>query len=273
MSETRTGHAGLCLHTVTTRPWPIETAIEKYAAAGIGGITIWRDAVEDRDTAVLRRQIQDAGLEVVSLCRGGFFASNELQERNAALEDNRRVIELASDLGAPLVVLVCGADPRQDLADSREQIHDALVTLAPYAAERGVKLGIEPLHPMYADTRSAINTLRDARVLAERVGETNVGVVVDVYHLWWDPELEAELKKLKSEQLFGYHICDWRVPTEHMLTDRGIMGEGCIPLAKISTWVRETGFSGFDEVEIFSTRLWSQDQDTVLKRITEAWNG
>jgi sugar phosphate isomerase/epimerase len=110
-------------------------------------------------------------------------------------------------------------------------------------------------------------------VLAEQVGESNVGVVVDVYHVWWDPELQHELGALGNERLFGYHICDWRVPTEHMLTDRGIMGEGCIPISTISEWVRATGFRGFDEVEIFSTRLWSQDQDTVLKRIMEAWNG
>lgn len=266
-------YAGLCLHTVTTKPWDIEVAVERYAAAGIGGITIWRDAVEGRDAGRVRSRIHDAGLKVVSLCRGGFFASCDASERSAALSDNRQVIDLAAQLGAPLVVLVCGADPRQSLFDSRSQIGDALSELAPYAAEHGVRLGIEPLHPMYADTRSAVNTVRDARVLAEQVGESNVGVVVDVYHVWWDPDLQNELEALGNERLFGYHICDWRVPTEHMLTDRGIMGEGCIPLSTISEWVRATGFRGFDEVEIFSTRLWSQDQDTVLKRIMEAWNG
>ncbi len=266
-------YAGLCLHTVTTRPWAIETAIEKYAAAGLGGITIWRDAVEDRDPQQIGRRVREAGLKIVSLCRGGFFAAVDAGEREASIDDNRHAIDLASDLGAPLVVLVCGADPRQSLDDSRGQIEEALGRLAPYAAERGVRLGIEPLHPMYADTRSAINTLHDARVIAERVGDANVGVVLDVYHVWWDSRLEEELSLLGRARLFGYHICDWRVPTEHMLTDRGIMGEGCIPLETISGWVRATGFEGFDEVEIFSTRLWSQDQDTVLKRIKEAWHG
>ena len=263
--------AGLCIHTVTTKPWPIETAIDRYARAGIGGITVWRDALEGRSVAKTRKRIRDSGLEVVSLCRGGFFASADADERARAIEENRNVVREAAELGAPLVVLVCGADPRQELHTSRAQIAEALGVLAPFARERGVRLGIEPLHPMYADTRSAVNTLGQARELVETVDHASVGVVVDVYHVWWDPELEAELGRLGPESLFAYHICDWRVPTEHMLTDRGIMGEGCIPLERIGRAVRDAGFSGYEEVEIFSTRLWSEDQDSVLSRICSAW--
>jgi len=267
----RDDYRGLCIHTVTTKPWPIETAIERYARAGIGGITVWRDALTERSAEATGRRIRDAGLEVVSLCRGGFFPSVDRDERERALEENRAAVQEAAALGAPLVVLVCGADPRQPLAQSRKQIVEGIEALAPFAARCGVKLGIEPLHPMYADTRSAIVTLRQAREACEAVAAANVGVVVDVYHIWWDPDLELELGKLGADRIFAYHICDWRVPTEHMLTDRGIMGEGCIPLRQIDRRIRRVGFAGFEEVEIFSTRLWNQDQDEVLGRILAAW--
>jgi len=269
--NTNERYKGLCLHTVTTKPWPIETAVERYARAGIGGITVWREALSDRSPKAIGTHIRDAGLSIVSLCRGGFFASVNPDDREDALEANRAAIREAQEIGAPLIVLVCGADPRQPLAESREQIADAIETLAPFARECGVKLGIEPLHPMYADTRSAIVTLRQAREVCEAVGAENAGVVVDAYHVWWDPDLEAELAKLGRDRIFGYHICDWRVPTEHMLTDRGIMREGCIPLKQIGSSVRAAGFSGFEEVEIFSTRLWAEDQDEVLDRILRAW--
>ncbi|MFP4643534.1 MAG: sugar phosphate isomerase/epimerase family protein [Spirochaetales bacterium] len=261
----------LCLHTVTTKPWPIETAVERYSRAGIGGITIWRDALSGRSPESVGRHVRDAGLSIVSLCRGGFFASADRNERERALNDNRAAIREAQGLGAPLVVLVCGADPRQSLVESRKQIVEGIGALAPFARECGVKLGIEPLHPMYADTRSAIVTLRQAREACEAVGAANVGVVVDVYHVWWDQDIDIELQKLGADRIFAYHICDWRVPTERMLTDRGIMGDGCIPLESIGSSVRNAGFVGFEEVEIFSTRLWAEDQDDVLARILAAW--
>ncbi|MFW5786613.1 MAG: sugar phosphate isomerase/epimerase family protein, partial [bacterium] len=150
------------LHTVTTRPWPIETAVDAYARAGFGGISIWREALEGRRLEAVRRQIREAGLAGVSLVRGGFFAGADAHGRAKALEENRRCIAEAAELELPLIVLVCGADPRQSLAESRRQITDAVTELAPEAAAAGVHLGIEPLHPMYADTRSAVNTLTDA---------------------------------------------------------------------------------------------------------------
>ena len=146
----------LAIHTVTTKPWPIETAIDKYAAAGVAGISIWRDTLEGRSLKRVRAQMADAGLAGVSLVRGGFFASRDTSARDAAMEENRRCLEEANALGLPLIVLVCGADPAQSLAESRRQITDALRELAPEAADAGVRLGIEPFHPMYADTRSAV---------------------------------------------------------------------------------------------------------------------
>ena len=262
----------LCVHTITTRPWPIETAITRYAAAGVRGITVWRDALAGRDVPAVRRQIADAGLEVVSLCRGGFFPAAERARRLEALDDNRRAIEEAAALGAPLIVLVCGADPGQGLEASREQILDAVATLAPEAETAGVRLGIEPLHPMYADTRSAINTLGQANDACARLALPNVGVVVDVYHLWWDPDLETQIRRAaEGGWLQAFHVCDWRSPTEDMLNDRGLMGDGCIPVQRSRGWVEAAGFTGYNEVEIFSNRHWAEDQDDLMARVVRAY--
>ncbi|MFP4066445.1 MAG: sugar phosphate isomerase/epimerase family protein [Spirochaetaceae bacterium] len=264
----------LCVHTVTTKPWDVERAIDEYARAGVAGITVWRDAFETLSPAEVGRRTRDAGLTPVSLCRGGFFAHHEERERRRALSVNRQAVAETAEVGAPVLVLVCGADPEQPLADSRAQIEVALSELAPVAREHGVRLAVEPLHPMYADTRSAINTLGDANDVCERVGDPAVGVAVDVYHLWWDPHLETQIQRSgRLGRLFAYHVCDWRVPTEDLLTDRGLMGEGCIPLRRIRDWVERAGFTGFCEVEIFSTRYWAMDQGEFLRRIVSAYDG
>ena len=263
----------LCIHTITNKPWNIDTAIDEYARAGVAGITVWRNAFETRSPAEVGARARDAGLTPVSLCRGGFFPSVDSDARRRAVEENRAAIVEAAELGAPLIVLVCGADPRQSLADSRTQISEALAELAPFAREHGVKLGVEPLHPMYADTRSAVNTLADATDICEAVGDSNVGVAVDVYHLWWDPRLEAEIARCgRLSRLFAFHVCDWRVPTEDFLTDRGLMGEGCIPIRRIREQVEASGFDGFNEVEIFSERYWAMDQREYLSTIIEAYD-
>ena len=171
-------------------------------------------------------------------------------------------------LGTGLIVLVCGADPAQPLEDSRKQIFDGISAVLPDAEAAGVKLAIEPLHPMYADTRSAINTMAQANDMAEKLNSQWVGVAVDVYHLWWDPQLEKEIERCgKHNHLLAFHICDWKSPTVDFLNDRGLMGEGCIPLRKIRSWVEATGFNGFIEVEIFSNEYWKQDQSAFLKKI------
>ncbi len=262
----------MCIHTVTTKPWDIETSIDEYARAGAGGITVWRDALQGRSIADVRRRVADAGLSIVSTCRGGFFPSVEPSKRQAALAENREVIAEAAELGAPLVVLVCGADPKQSLDDSRAQIVDAIAELAPEAERAGVKLAIEPLHPMYADAKSAINTMKSANDAAERIGSSAVGVAVDVYHIWWDPDLEKEIARCgELGKIFAFHVCDWRVPTRDFLLDRGLMGEGCIDIPKIRGRVEQAGFNGFVEVEIFSTEYWSGDQSEFLGRIVEAF--
>src|SRR5882724_11926151 len=235
----------LCIHTITTKPWSIEEAAKNFSAEGVKGITVWRDALEGRNISQTGQLLRDHGLQIVSLCRGGFFPNKEIKKRKTAIDDNRKAIEEADALGAPLIVLVCGADPSQSLEDSRKQIHEGIEAIIPDAAAAGIKLAIEPLHPMYADTRSAINTLAQANDMAIALNSATVGVAVDVYHLWWDPLLEQEIKRCgENNHLFAFHICDWNVPTVDFLLDRGIMGDGCIPVNKIRSWVEETGFNG-----------------------------
>ena len=262
----------LCIHTITTKPWAIETSAQKFAAAGVKGITVWRDALAGRDIAKTGQLLRSHGLAVVSLCRGGFFPGKTSTDRQKSIDDNRLAIAEAHALGAPLIVLVCGAVPGQPLAESRQQIQDGIAALLPDCQAAGVKLAIEPLHPMYADSRSAVNTLGQANDMVEALKSPYVGVAADVYHLWWDPALEGEIARCgRLQALFAYHVCDWRTPTIDLLNDRGLMGEGCIPLRQIRAWVEATGFKGFNEVEVFSTRLWATDQNEYLARIVSAY--
>jgi len=262
----------LCIHTITTKPWSIEEAAKNYSAEGVKGITVWRDALIDRNIKQTGQLLRDHGLDIVSLCRGGFFANKEKEKRKLAIEDNLKAIEEASELGTSLIVLVCGADPIQSLEDSRKQIQEGIQTILPQAKAAGIKLAIEPLHPMYADTRSAINTLAQANDMTEQINSPYVGVAVDVYHLWWDPSLEQEIKRCgENDHLLAFHICDWNSPTVDILLDRGLMGDGCIPVNKIRSWVEATGFTGFYEVEIFSNKYWQQDQSHFLKKIIKAY--
>jgi sugar phosphate isomerase/epimerase len=266
------GLSRLCLHTITTKPWSIEEAAVNYKVAGVKGITVWRDALLNRDIRKTGKMLREQDLSVVSLCRGGFFPARDVDKRKAAIEENRRTIEEAFMLETDKIVLVCGADPSQSLEDSRMQIHDGIAAILPEAEAAGVRLAIEPLHPMYADTRSAINTLAQANDLAEALNSRWVGVAVDVYHLWWDPALESEIKRCgMNNNLLAFHICDWKSPTTDMLNDRGLMGEGCIPLRKIRSWVEDAGFKGFIEVEIFSNEYWKMDQAVFLGKVVKAY--
>src|SRR5436190_23334978 len=194
-SITHTDLSGLCIHTITTKPWKIEEAAQHYAAAGVKGITVWRDALEGRNIRETGKMLREHDLSIVSLCRGGFFPHKDVSKRKSAIDDNRKAIDEAAELGTKMLVLVCGADPSQSLEDSRKQIRDGIAAIVPVASSAGVKLTIEPLHPMYADTRSAVNTLAQANDMAEELNSPWVGVAVDVYHLWWDPALEKEIKR------------------------------------------------------------------------------
>lgn len=272
MSEKISDPSRLCIHTVTTKPLSLANAAAAYEKVGVRGITVWRDALEGTEPGAAGAILRDHGLEIVSYCRGGFFPSVEERKRAEALDENRRIIDEAHALGAPLIVLVCGADPGQSLSVSRDQICEGIETILPHAKEAGVRLAIEPLHPMYSDTRSAINTMLQANDACEQIGSDYVGVAVDVYHLWWDDSLEKEIVRCgEAGNLFAFHVCDWRVPTEDLLLDRGLMGEGCIDIPRIRGWVEQAGFRGFNEVEIFSKRYWEMDQAVYLDKIVDAY--
>ncbi len=260
----------LCVHTMTTKPLGLEQAVEAYQSAGVRGITVWRDALEPLCVEASAKLLEVSDLEVVSLCRGGFFPAETEAGRREAIDENIRAIDEAAAIGAPLVVLVCGAVPGMPLDAARAQIRDGIAAVAPHAASCGVSLAIEPLHPMYADSRSAVSTMGQANDMVEALALDNVGVAVDVYHLWWDPKLESEIQRC-GEKVLAFHVCDWRTPTRDLLTDRGMMGDGCIDIPQIRKWVEATGFSGFKEVEIFSEEQWARDQVEYLDDIVAAY--
>lgn len=262
----------LCVHTITTKRWELEEAIDRYAEADVSGITVWRQWLDGRDPAVAGERIRAAGLEVVSLCRGGFYPALEEKSREEAINDNKQAIEDAAAMGAPLVVLVCGAIPGQSLVESRKQITDGIAATIPLAESLEVKLAIEPLHPMYADDRSAINTLASANDVCDELNHPLVGIAFDVYHLWWDPDLAAQTKRTaEAKRLFAYHACDWMTPTTDLLNDRGLMGEGCIDLRAIRGMVEGAGFDGMIEVEVFSNRWWEKPTEEFLQAIKQSY--
>ncbi len=264
--------SNLCIHTITTKPWTIEECAKNYSAAGIGGISVWRNTLENRNIKDTGQMIRDHGLQIISLVRGGFFPSTNLAKRQAGIDDNLKAIDEASALGSPLIVLVCGADPSQSMQKSREQIQEGIAKILPYARESNVKLAIEPLHPVYAADRSAINTMAQATDMAISLHSDYIGVAADVYHIWWDPNLQSEIDRCaRYNKLFAYHICDWKVNSVDILNDRGLMGEGCIDIKQISQWVQDGGFPGMEEVEIFSNLYWSIDQHLFLKKIKESY--
>lgn len=262
----------LAVHTITTKPWSLAECVEQYQAAGVPGITVWRNVVEDAGLEASAKMLAASDLSVVAYVRGGFFPAFEAADRQRALDDNRRCIDEAAAVGAPMVVLVCGAVPGMPLAQARKQIADGIEAILPHAEANAMKLAVEPLHPMYAADRSAVTTMRQARELCETFRHDLLGVAVDVYHVWWDEDLHLEIKLAAIEKtLFAFHICDWRVNTRSLLTDRGLMGEGCIDIAEIRGWMEDAGFDGWNEVEIFSDTHWAKDQAAYLEEIKQAY--
>ena len=264
----------LSLNTATTRvKWSLAQAIEGCARHGFGGISPWRDKLQEMGVAKAARAIRAHGLTVTGLCRGGMFPAATAQGRRQAIADNVRAIEEAQAISARCLVLVVGGLPRgsKDIAGAREQVKDALATLLPHARRAGVPLAIEPMHPMYAADRGCVNTLAQALDLCDTLDPRRtgaLGVVVDVYHVWWDPQLAAQIRRAGRKRLLAYHICDWLVPTVDLLLDRGMMGDGVIDLARIRGWMEAAGYRGFHEVEIFSARnWWRKEPNEVLRPI------
>ena len=251
----------LSLNTATVRKqWNLAQMIDGCARHDIRGISPWRDQVSAMGLKAAASSIKQNGLAVTGLCRGGFFTAKDWRD------DNRRAIEEAHELGAQCLVLVVGGllPGSKDLLKSRETVRDGIAAILPEARKAGIPLAIEPLHPMQAAERACINTLEQALDLCDELGE-GLGVACDVYHVWWDPKLEAQIRRA-GNRILAYHICDWLVPTRDLLNDRGMMGDGVIDLPLIRSWVEAAGYSGFQEVEIFSEHdWWKRDPDEVLR--------
>jgi len=257
------GLARLSLNTATVRGRGLLEAIDACARAGVPWIAPWRDALEALPPARAGRAIADAGLRVSSLCRGGFFPAATAAERRARIDDNLRAVDEAAELGTDVLVLVCGGLPDRDLAGARQMVADGIAAVEPHARARGVRLGIEPLHPMFAADRSVVATLGEARALAARLDSPAVGVIVDAYHVWWDPRLGEEIAAAAPHTL-GFHVSDWIVPLPDVLDGRGMMGDGVIDLRAMRRRVDAAGYGGPIEVEIFNAALRARPLDEVL---------
>ncbi len=268
--ETLTDYGRLSLNQMTTNRWSLAEAVDGCARAHIPAIGIWRNKIAEVGLDYSRRLARDAGLRVSSVCRGGMFPAATGVERALRIADNRRAIDEAAELQAGTLVLVCGSAPDRDIAAARCMVEDAIDELAPYARERGVKLGIEPLHPMYAAERSCIASLEEANSLAEKFDPQTVGVVIDVYHVWWDAVLEREITRARG-RIQGFHVCDWLVPTPDMLLGRGMMGDGCIDIRRIRSLVEAAGYSDLIEVEIFNQAIWDKPGDNTLRLMKERY--
>lgn len=258
----------LAIHTMTTKPLSLSNAIREYRDRGVTGISVWKEALEGIGVEEAKRMLDDAGMFVPALVRGGFFCDPSPNERQLRIDENRRLLETSAALSADMLVLVVGATVGVPLERQRGWVREGVQAMLPEAEELGVKIAIEPLHPMYAADKSCINRLAEARRLCEEIDHSSLGVAVDVYHTWWDPDLMTEIELLgASKRIFGFHVCDWRVPTRHLLTDRALMGDGCINLREIRMAVEAAGFSGWCEVEIFSDEHWARDQSEFIDDI------
>jgi len=265
----------LAINSATVKSWTLEELVEGCVRAGITAIAPWRDIVQAAGVQKAGNMIRAAGLTVSCYCRAGLFPAADEAGRRAALDDNRRAVDEAAAIGARSVVLIAGGLPKdsKDLAGAHQQVHDGIAELLPYAREAGVLLAIEPLHPMYAADRACVNTLEQALDLCDAIDPERsgaLGVAVDAYHVWWDPKLEAQIRRAGRERLLAFHVCDWLVPTRDLLNDRGMMGDGVIDLPQLRGWVEDAGFDGYSEVEIFSAEnWWKRDGGEVLDTCIE----
>jgi sugar phosphate isomerase/epimerase len=253
----------LSFNQITSDHASLADVVEACAAHGVPYIGVWRHKLAEVGVAAAARMLRDAGIRVSSVCRGGMFPAATRTERDARIDDNRRAIDEAAALGAPVLVLVCGAAPDRDIAAARRMVRDGIAAIAPYAVERGVRLGIEPLHPAFAAERSCITTLNEARQLAAQFDAGTVGVIADVYHIWWDPKVYAELAAI-GDRLVGFHVSDWLVPSQNVLMNRGMMGDGVIELRRLRDAVEAQGYRGPVEVEIFNEKIWDSPVNEIV---------
>jgi sugar phosphate isomerase/epimerase len=249
-----------------------QLSLPELAAAcrdlGIGNVGLWREPVQAYGVEAAAKLVRDAGLAVTTLCRGGFLTATDPDERARALADNRRAVDEAATLGTDTLVLVSGGLPAgsKDLRGARERIADALAELGPYAERHGVRLAIEPLHPMFASDRCVVSTLTQALDLAERFPAHQVGVTVDTYHIWWDDQAPAQIARAGAGgRIHTFQLADWTTPLpEGVLNGRGQIGDGAIDMREWKTYVEAAGYTGAIEVELFNDALWARDGREVL---------
>ncbi|MFD5901466.1 sugar phosphate isomerase/epimerase family protein [Streptomyces microflavus] len=267
--------ARLSLNQETIKQWSLPELAEGCVKAGIGQVGLWRAPVRAYGVERTARLLSGAGLTVTSLCRGGFLTALDPADRAAALDDNRRAIDEAAALTTDTLVLVSGGLPpgSRDLYGARERVAEALAELAPYAAERGVRLAIEPLHPMFASDRCVVSTLAQALDLAERFPAEQVGVVVDTYHVWWDDRAPAQIARAGAGgRIHSFQLADWITPLPAgVLLGRGQLGEGSVDFRTLRAEVEAAGFDGPIEVEIFNETLWARDGAEVLAEVAERY--
>jgi len=261
----------LSLNTMTTKTLTLRQAVQACAAAGLPAIGVWRDRVAEAGLDAADKLIRDHGLRVSSLCRGGFLTG--VADGAAALDDNRRAIDEAATLGAPELVMVVGGVVDRDLPGARARVADRLAELVPYAAARDVRLALEPLHPMFCADRAVISTLRQALDLAAPYPAATVGVVVDTFHVWWDPDLAEQVAEAGAQgRISSYQVCDWLVPmAADPLLSRGMMGDGVIDFGAVTALVDAAGYRGDIEVEIFNEAVWATDGAMVINMMKQRY--
>jgi sugar phosphate isomerase/epimerase len=277
MRDFSADHRWLSLNTATVRKQgDLLEIIDACARHGIRAIDPWRDQVSLVGVERAAKAVRDAGIELSGYCRGGMFTS-DAAHRAEVRDDNRRAVDEAHALGASCIVLVVGglpqfsrpgSTPSKNIAAARAQVEDAIAEMMEYAASAKMPLAIEPLHPAYAADRACVNTTGHALDICDRLdpGRSRaLGVALDVYHIWWDPDVLPQIARAGQDRLLAFHVCDWLVPTTDILNDRGMMGDGVIDIQSLRRAVEAAGFAGYCEIEIFSNRWWAMPMDDVLK--------
>lgn len=277
MRDFSSDHRWLSLNTATVRKQgDLVEIIDACARHGIRAIDPWRDQVATVGIERAARAVRDAGLGLSGYCRGGMFTSDAAR-RGEVRDDNKRCIDEARALGAPCVVLVVGGLPQysrpgseasKDIAAARGQVEESLAEMLDYARQANLPLAIEPLHPAYAADRACVNTTKQALDICDRLDPDRsgmLGVALDVYHIWWDPELMGQIARAGQDRLLAFHVCDWLVPTRDILNDRGMMGDGVIDIKSVRQAVEAQSFAGYSEIEIFSDDWWGKPMDEVLR--------
>jgi sugar phosphate isomerase/epimerase len=250
--------------------WKLPQAVEAAARHGFAGVAPWREMVQETGVAQSAHIILDSGLRVTGYCRGGLFGAGGADKFQSAVDDNKRMVDEAAAIGAECIVIIAGGLPpgSRDLPGARAMFVEGLAALLPHARACRVPLALEPMHPMYAADRGCVTTLKEMLDIADALGNDGLGIAIDTYHVWWDPELAPQIARA-GERIIGHHICDWLVPTRHLLTDRGMMGDGVIDFPAIRGMIEAAGYLGVQEVEIFSDYWWSRPGDEVLATAIE----